>query len=97
MTEPDGPPYDAFAYRRLNRTARAWVAAIREAILKKMVHDKFSPMAVLEADLRQCERLLAMEKVFSDAVFHIWRREGVRHGILWARFEPKPNESRRGR
>jgi len=90
----DGPPFDAIAFRRWNSAGKSWVAAIREAILEKMSQDMFAPMRVLEADLRQCERLLEKEKIAGDPVFVIWRTDGVRHGILWELFEPKPGDRR---
>lgn len=80
-------------FRRWNGAAHRWIAAIREAILKKMSQDMLSPMIVLEADLRQCERLLEKEKIAGDPVFMIWHKDGVRHGILWSSFEPKFDRS----
>lgn len=75
---------------RLRRSLCRWVAAIRESILKKMVRDQMSLMVVLEADLHQCERMLLNPEIERDPVLEIWRKESMRHGILWHTFEPKP-------
>jgi len=77
---------------RLRRSLRRWVAAIRESILKKIVRDQMTSMAVLEADLRQCERLLLnlTTDIEHDPVLEIWLKESMRHGILWHTFAPKP-------
>ncbi len=75
---------------RLRRSLRRWVAAIRESILKKIVRDQMTPTAVLEADLRQCERMLLNPDIEHDPVLEIWLKESMRHGILWHTFAPKP-------
>lgn len=76
--------------RELRRALCRWVAAIREMVLKKMTYDKTALMVVLEADLRQCERMLiSAAGIDYDPVLEIWREDGERHGVYWNTFKPK--------